>query len=147
EAVEEPVTETGDEVSEGDEATRDRSTMRYRKQRRGGKGGRDIRTSERNGVVVGVIAGDDDEDIMLITAHGLVDRTHGSEIRVVGRNTQGVRIMNLGEGDRIASIAKIAREEVSASAAPTDEAAGSPAPTETEASPENDGPTDGVASG
>ncbi len=41
----------------------------------------------------------------------MVNRTHVSEIRVVGRNTQGVRIMNLNEGDKIASIAKVAQEE------------------------------------
>ena len=44
----------------------------------------------------------------------MVNRTHVSEIRVVGRNTQGVRIMNLNEGDKIASIAKVAQEEVEA---------------------------------
>jgi DNA gyrase subunit A len=89
-----------------------RSGMRYRKQRRGGKGLRDIRTSERNGPVVGVIPVRDDDDIMLITAQGMVNRTHVREIRVVGRNTQGVRIMNLHEGDKIASIAKVAQEDV-----------------------------------
>ena len=84
--------------------------MRYRKQRRGGKGVRDIRTTERNGPVVGVASVRDDDDIMLITTQGMVNRTHVSEIRMVGRNTQGVRIMNLNEGDKIASIAKVARE-------------------------------------
>ena len=81
--------------------------MRYRKQRRGGKGVRDIRTSERNGPVVGVASVRDGDDIMLITTRGMVNRTHVREIRVVGRNTQGVRIMNLNEGDKIASIAKV----------------------------------------
>ena len=95
--------------AEGDET---RSGMRYRKQRRGGKGLRDIRTSERNGPVVGVIPVRDDDDIMLITAQGMVNRTHVREIRVVGRNTQGVRIMNLNEGDKIASIAKVAEENI-----------------------------------
>ena len=95
--------------------------MRYRKQRRGGKGIRDIRTSDRNGSVVGVISVCDDDDIMLITAQGMVNRTHVSEIRVVGRNTQGVRIMNLSEGDKMASIAKIAREEVEAERAAAEE--------------------------
>ena len=85
--------------------------MRYRKQRRGGKGVRDIRTSERNGPVLGVLSVRDGDDIMLITAQGMVNRTHASEIRMVGRNTQGVRIMGLNEGDKIASIAKIAHEE------------------------------------
>jgi DNA gyrase subunit A len=87
------------------------SSMRYRKQRRGGKGVRDIRTTARNGPVVGILPVRDSDDIMLITIQGMVNRTHVSEIRVVGRNTQGVRIMNLSEGDKIASIAKIAREE------------------------------------
>ena len=48
---------------------------------------------------------------MLITTGGMVNRTHVREIRVVGRNTQGVRIMGLKEGDKIASIAKVAQEE------------------------------------
>src|SRR5438876_7299346 len=86
--------------------------MRYRKQKRGGKGLRDIRTSERNGPVVGVIAVREDDDIMLITTQGMVNRTHVREIRVIGRNTQGVRIMNLNEADKIASIAKVANEDV-----------------------------------
>lgn len=90
----------------------DRSSMRYRKQRRGGKGLRDIRTSDRNGPVVGVISVRVGDDIMLITTQGMVTRSTVSEIRVVGRNTQGVRVMNLNEGDKIASLAKVAREEV-----------------------------------
>jgi DNA gyrase subunit A len=101
------------EPAEGEgEVTRDRSGMRYRKQRRGGKGIRDIRTTDRNGLVVGVVPVRDGDDIMLITAQGMVNRTHVDEIRVVGRNTQGVRIMDLREGDKIASIAKIAKEDV-----------------------------------
>jgi DNA gyrase subunit A len=106
-----PAEDTGAEGAAEGEAMKDRSGMRYRKQRRGGKGLRDIRTSERNGPVVGVLSVRDGDDIMLITTQGMVNRTHVSEIRVVGRNTQGVRIMNLNEGDRIASLAKVAREE------------------------------------
>jgi DNA gyrase subunit A len=56
---------------------------------------------------------------MLITTGGMVNRTHVSEIRVVGRNTQGVRIMNLNEGDKIASLAKVAREEGDSQSEPT----------------------------
>ncbi len=73
-----------------EEAAGERSAMHYRKQRRGGKGVRDIRTSQRNGPVVGVVAVRDSDDIMLITTGGMVNRTHVTEIRVVGRNTQGV---------------------------------------------------------
>jgi DNA gyrase subunit A len=115
EVVEESAEQAEPEVTEGEgegEAPADRSTMRYRKQRRGGKGVRDIRTSERNGPVVQIISVRDGDDIMLITAQGMVNRTHASEIRLVGRNTQGVRIMNLNEGDRIASVAKVAKEDI-----------------------------------
>src|SRR5581483_5624799 len=100
----------GHETEEAEEAV-ERSAMHYRKQRRGGKGIRDIRTSERNGSVVGVASVRDGDDIMLITTGGMVNRTHVDEIRVVGRNTQGVRVMNLNEGDKIATVAKVAREE------------------------------------
>ena len=73
---------------------------------------RDIRTSERNGPVVGVVAVRDDDDVMLITTQGMVNRTQADEIRVTGRNAQGVRVMNLNEGDKVASLAKVAREDV-----------------------------------
>jgi DNA gyrase subunit A len=117
---------TGDDEAEGEPASEgepgalatgdgeERSAMHYRKQRRGGKGVRDIRTSQRNGPVVGVTAVRDSDDIMLITTGGMVNRTHVSEIRIVGRNTQGVRIMNLNADDKIASLAKVAREETEA---------------------------------
>ena len=102
---------TEEATVEGENGEEERSAMRYRKQRRGGKGVRDIRTSDRNGSVVGILAVNDTDDVMLITAQGMVNRTHVSEIRIVGRNTQGVRVMNLNEGDKIASLAKVAREE------------------------------------
>jgi DNA gyrase subunit A len=106
--------ETTEEAATEETAAKDRSSMRYRKQNRGGKGLRDIRTSERNGPVVGVISVRDGDDVMLITAQGMVNRTHVNEIRVVGRNTQGVRVMNLNEGDKIASLAKVAHEDTEA---------------------------------
>jgi DNA gyrase subunit A len=109
EASEEAAEPATDESGDGE--VQDRSTMKYRKQRRGGKGVRDVRTSERNGPVVGVLAVRETDDIMLITAGGMVNRTHVSEVRVVGRNTQGVRVMGLNEGDRVASLAKVVREE------------------------------------
>jgi DNA gyrase subunit A len=120
EPVEEPAEEAA-EPAEGDE-TKERGSMRYRKQRRGGKGLRDVRTSERNGPVVGIASVRDGDDIMLITVQGMVNRTHVDEIRRTGRNTQGVRVMNLNEGDKVASIAKIAREDAP-QAAPGDEPA------------------------
>ena len=113
---------TEDAEPEADE----RSAMHYRKQRRGGKGVRDIRTSARNGPVVGVVSVREIDDIMLITAGGMVNRTHVREIRVVGRNTQGVRIMNLNEGDKIASLAQVAREEPEEQAQPVEPVAETP---------------------
>jgi DNA gyrase subunit A len=116
ETTEAPETPEAEDV-EGEEGPKDRSAMRYRKQRRGGKGVRDIRTSDRNGQVVGILSVRDADDIMLITTQGMVNRTHVNEIRVIGRNTQGVRVMNLNEGDKIASLAKLAREEIEEPAA------------------------------
>jgi DNA gyrase subunit A len=115
---EEPPAEEEAPPAEGEagEAAPERGQMRYRKQRRGGKGLRDIRTSERNGLVVGVVAVRDGDDIMFITTGGMVNRTHVDEIRVVGRNTQGVRVMGLKEGDKVASIAKVAKEDAEATA-------------------------------
>ena len=118
EAPEEPAEPASPEgASEGEaegegEGPVDRSTMRYRKQRRGGKGVRDIRTTDRNGPVVGILSVRDGDDIMLITAQGMVNRTHATEVRIVGRNTQGVRLMNLNDGDRIASVAKVVQEDI-----------------------------------
>src|SRR5437763_16101548 len=100
--------------------------MRYRTQRRGGTGVRDILISERNGLVVRVVAVRDGDDIMLMTAQGMVNRTHVDEIRVVGRNTQGVRVMNLGEGDKIVSLAKVAREDITEEAAAAEESPEAP---------------------
>ena len=112
------VPEIADDAASGDPAAGDsdapedeRSGMKYRKQRRGGKGLKDIRTSDRNGLVVGILPVRDTDDIIMITLQGMVTRIKASEIRVTGRNTQGVRVINPNEGDKVASIAKVAREE------------------------------------
>jgi len=109
-----PEPETAPEQTDG---TENRSQMRYRRQRRGGKGVIDIRTSDRNGPVVGVVSVRDGDEVMLITAQGMVNRTKVDEIRVVGRNTQGVRVMNVDPGDSLVTAAKIARDEVENGAA------------------------------
>jgi DNA gyrase subunit A len=104
------------ESAEEEEDGRESSSMHYRRQRRGGKGLIDIKTTARNGPVVGVVSVRENDDIMLITVNGMVNRTHVSEIRVIGRNTQGVRVMNLNNGDQIASVASVAHEEDAVSA-------------------------------
>jgi len=71
----------------------------YTLHKRGGKGVINIITTMRNGLVAGVIAVKDDDEIMVTTQNGLVIRQSVNNIRVIGRNTQGVRIMRLGDGD------------------------------------------------
>ncbi len=83
----------------------------YRTQRRGGKGLRDIKTTPRNGPVIGVTAVRDDDEILMITARGKIQRIAASEIRVIGRNTQGVRIMSLDEDDTLVAVKRVPREE------------------------------------
>jgi len=86
--------------------------MRYRRQNRGGKGLKDVRVTAKNGKVIGIAAIRGGDEIMFITTQGMVTRSRVDDIRIVGRNTQGVRVMNLNEGDRLASLAKIAPENV-----------------------------------
>lgn len=94
----------------------------YRLQGRAGKGVIDIQTDERNGDVVGGVVVGDDDQVMLITDTGRVIRMRASDIRVVGRNTKGVRLMRLEEGERIVAIARVedAAEEPGEVAAPLD---------------------------
>jgi DNA gyrase subunit A len=99
------------EAGEGEaEAAADRSAMRYRKQKRGGKGVKDVKVTAKNGPVVGVAAVRDGDEIMVITQQGMVVRTAVDAIRIVGRNTQGVKVMTPTDGDKIATLAKLAAE-------------------------------------
>lgn len=108
----EPAAAADGEAAEADATETDRSSMRYRIQRRGGKGLRDIRTSERNGQVVAVESVRAGDHLMVITSGGMVTRMHVDEIRIVGRNTQGVKLVNLQEGDKVVTVAKIAQENL-----------------------------------
>jgi len=83
----------------------------YPKHHRGGQGVISIQVNERNGAVVGAgLVGDEDE-IMLITDAGVLIRTRVKEISVVGRNTQGVTLINLGEGEKLAGVEKVAESD------------------------------------
>ncbi|HUG52859.1 MAG TPA: DNA gyrase C-terminal beta-propeller domain-containing protein, partial [Vicinamibacteria bacterium] len=85
----------------------------YRVQSRGGKGLIDIKTTGRNGPVVGVKFLRGDGQVMLITEKGMIIRLNTAEISTIGRNTQGVRLIQLEEGDHLVSVARLAeREEV-----------------------------------
>ena len=74
---------------------------------RGGVGVISIQTTERNGKVVGAVAVKDDDEIMLISNQGTLIRTPVADVSIVGRNTQGVRLVTLGEEERLASIERI----------------------------------------
>jgi DNA gyrase subunit A len=76
-------------------------------QGRGGQGVISIRTSERNGKVVSALQVSPDDEIMLITSAGTLVRTAASEISVLGRNTQGVRLIRLDEGDRLVGVERV----------------------------------------
>jgi len=79
----------------------------YRKTHRGSKGVRTIITNERNGKVIWVKEVTDDDEIMVTSREGMIVRIPVKDIRIQGRNTMGVRIMKLNEGDKVVSVAKI----------------------------------------
>ena len=93
----------------------------YRSQSRGGKGIITIKTSERNGKVVDIKMVSDDSDLMFITNRGKLLRTQVSNIRSIGRNTQGVRMMVLEDDEFIVSVARLAEKEASDEDAPIEE--------------------------
>ncbi len=93
------------------EAEGSSSSFRYRTQRRGGKGLRDIKTTDRNGPVIGIVPVNDDDELMMMTARGKIQRVKVSDFNSIGRNTQGVRIMALDEGDTLAAIVCVPKEE------------------------------------
>ena len=83
----------------------------YRITARGGKGVINLKTTERNGSVVGALQVTEESDVMIITEHGKVIRVHANEIREAGRSTQGVRLLRLEEGDSVAAAAAILEDE------------------------------------
>jgi DNA gyrase subunit A len=83
----------------------------YRVQSRGGKGLINIKTAGRNGRVVGVKFLRGDEGVMLITEKGMIIRLNTADISTIGRNTQGVRLINLEDGDHLVSVARLAERE------------------------------------
>jgi DNA gyrase subunit A len=101
----------------------------YRLQRRGGSGVINIKTTERNGDVVGMKAVCDEDELMLITQKGILMRTRVVEIRETGRNAAGVRLIKLDEGDTLVAMAKVDAEEPGISdTTPADSAGGSSPP-------------------
>jgi DNA gyrase subunit A len=83
----------------------------YRLQARGGKGIITMKTTDKTGRVVGVQQVTEDDELMLVTNRGKIIRLRINDIRVIGRNTQGVRLIDLDEGERVVSLARLAEKE------------------------------------
>ncbi len=87
------------------------SVDEYPVQKRGGKGVITIKTSERNGQVVGILLADDDDDLMLMTDFGKLIRMPIEGISVIGRNTQGVKLIEINTGERVIGAARLAEKD------------------------------------
>jgi len=83
----------------------------YRFQKRGGSGVINLKTSARTGEVVAVMAVQADEQLMIITRNGVVNRQRVAEISVIGRATQGVKLVNLDEGDSVVDVARVVTDD------------------------------------
>jgi DNA gyrase subunit A len=83
----------------------------YRVQRRGGKGIITLKHTDRTGVIVALKEVLPDDELMMITRHGVIIRVPVEGIRVIGRNTQGVRVMNLDAGDTVVDVTRVVKED------------------------------------
>jgi len=83
----------------------------YRLQRRGGKGVINLNVTDKTGQVVAIKSVTEDEQLMVITRNGVVNRQRVGEIRVIGRATQGVKLVNLDEGDAVMDVARVIAED------------------------------------
>jgi DNA gyrase subunit A len=83
----------------------------YRVQSRGGKGIITMKTTDKVGSVVGALSVTDSDEIMLTTSQGQTVRTNCKDIRIAGRNTQGVKLIDLNEGDKLVAIARVISEQ------------------------------------
>jgi len=90
----------------------------YRLQSRGGVGIINIQTSDRNGKVVGIAYVHEDDELMIISQQGMILRMRAGDVRAIGRATQGVRLIEMEEGDAVVAIAKLAEKEENGEDAP-----------------------------
>ena len=87
------------------------STTDYPVKGRGGKGVIDIKTTERNGDVVGAVQVQESDEVMLITDGGTLIRTAVDGISVLGRNTQGVRLIRVGDEEKMVQLVRVVNED------------------------------------
>jgi len=84
----------------------------YRLINRGGKGVINMKTTERNGKVVAVKEVIDDDELIMVTREGMAIRCRVADLRIISRNTQGVRLISLQEGDKVVGVARLAEKEM-----------------------------------
>jgi DNA gyrase subunit A len=99
------------ETEEEEEGEGHSSQRSYRTQRRGGKGIHDIKTTARNGPVVGIVRVGDEDELLIMTARGKIQRIRAADVSIIGRNTQGVKIMSLDEGDTLVAVKRVPVED------------------------------------
>jgi DNA gyrase subunit A len=99
----------------------------YRVQKRGGKGIITLKKTEKTGRMVALKEVIPDDELMMITRHGVVIRVPVEGISVIGRNTQGVRVMNLDAGDNLVDVARVVKEDDGGVEEPTGDEAATPA--------------------
>jgi DNA gyrase subunit A len=85
-------------------------TEEYRRQARGGKGILTVKATKKNGPVVYSYQVSDHDQLMIITEHGKIIRLRVADISVIGRNTQGVKLIDLGENEKVVGVAKLMEE-------------------------------------
>ncbi len=137
-----------DDGAEETETENGSSSARYRTQRRGGKGLRAIKTSSRNGKVIAIARVDDEDEVFLMTGKGKLQRIAARDISVIGRNTQGVRIMSVDADDTLIAAVRIPpEEEAEEGEAVQTPNSPQPAAVSTESAESDDGTTDDVDAG
>ena len=99
----------------------------YPLQSRGGKGVITIKVTPRNGKLIGTQQINEQDDVMLITDRGKIIRLRGGDISVIGRNTQGVKLIELEPGERVAAVARLAEAEEDSEEPAAEEEAEAPA--------------------
>ncbi len=138
--VSDPVKETLLVISEKGYGKRS-AVGEYRTTKRGGKGIKTMQVTEKTGALVAIKNVTEDDDLMIINRSGITIRTRVAHLPVLGRATQGVRVIRLGEGDEISSVANVAADDIEADA-PMGETAETAMPAGAESGPEPgaDGP-------
>ena len=106
-----PETDTPETDDSAADSNAPNSSRCYRTQGRGGKGIRDIRTTERNGKVIGIARIYSGDEVLMMTARGKLQRISLDEVRDTGRNTQGVRLMKLDANDKLVAVKRIPRDD------------------------------------